>query len=61
MRAQLAKTMQQKEQTERQQFEVTLKDNRRRNELQRELEAKEAEIEEIRWPTNFFSFYLIFY
>ena len=52
MRAQLDKTVQQKEQIERQQFELTLKDNRRQNELQRELDAKEAELEELRWANK---------
>ncbi|CAK5128413.1 unnamed protein product [Meloidogyne enterolobii] len=48
LREQLDQSMDHRETLERQQFELNLKESRKRTELQRELEAKEDEMEEMR-------------
>uniref|UniRef100_A0A1I8BI59 HTH CENPB-type domain-containing protein n=1 Tax=Meloidogyne hapla TaxID=6305 RepID=A0A1I8BI59_MELHA len=48
LREQLDQSMDHRETLERQQFELNLKESRKRAELQRELEAKEDEMEEMR-------------
>lgn len=49
LREQLDQSMDHCETLERQQIELNLKESRKRGELQRELEAKEDEMEEMRY------------